>query len=79
MTEFKDNFSNLKKNINGENSKILSFLIYGIFIGRLYEKIKKFKKNIRLKKMNKSLQKFVAVAISAGVVLSTIAYFLLLL
>lgn len=29
--------------------------------------------------MNKSLQKFVAVAISAGVVLSTIAYFLLLL
>ena len=29
--------------------------------------------------MNKSLQKFVAVAISASVVLSTIAYFLLLL
>ena len=29
--------------------------------------------------MNKSLQKFVAVAISAGVILSTIAYFLLLL
>ena len=29
--------------------------------------------------MNKSLQKFVAVAISAGVVLSPIAYFLLLL
>ena len=29
--------------------------------------------------MNKSLQKFIAVAISAGVVLSTIAYFLLLL
>ena len=50
VTEYKDNFSNLKKNINGENSKILSFLIYGIFIGRLYEKIKKFKKNIRLKK-----------------------------
>ena len=29
--------------------------------------------------MNKSLQKFVAVAIYAGVVLSTVAYFLLLL
>ena len=29
--------------------------------------------------MNKSLQKFIAIAISAGVVLSTIAYFLLLL
>ena len=50
MTEFKDNFSNLKKNINSENSKIVSFLIYGIFIGRLYEKIKKFKRKIRLKK-----------------------------
>ena len=35
---------------SGENSKILSFLIYGIFIGRLYEKVKKFKKNIRFKK-----------------------------
>ncbi len=50
VTEFKDNFSNLKNNINSENSKIVSFLIYGIFIGRLYEKIKKFKRNIRLKK-----------------------------
>ena len=50
MTEFKDNFYNLKNNINGENSKIVSFLIYGIFIGRLYEKIKKVKRNIRLKK-----------------------------
>ena len=39
-----------KNSINSENSRIVSFLIYGIFIGRLYEKIKKFKKNIRLKK-----------------------------
>ena len=50
VTEFKDNFSNLKNSINSENSKIVSFLIYGIFIGRLYEKIKKFKRNIRFKK-----------------------------
>ena len=38
------------ESINNENSKIVSFLIYGIFLGRLYEKIRKFKRKIRLKK-----------------------------
>ena len=32
--------NNLKDSINSENSRIVSFLIYGIFIGRLYEKNK---------------------------------------
>ena len=36
-------------------------------------------KKIEKKKMNKSMQKFVAIAIAAGVLLSTISYFLLLL
>ena len=50
VTEFKDNLSNLKDSISSENSRIVSFLIYVIFIGRIYEKIKKFKRNIRFKK-----------------------------
>tara|TARA_Y100000741_G_scaffold314296_1_gene259608 strand:- start:92 stop:244 length:153 start_codon:yes stop_codon:yes gene_type:complete len=50
MSEFKNNYSKLKNNINNENSKIVSFLIYGIFLGRLYEKFRKFKRKIRLKK-----------------------------
>ena len=50
MSEFKNNYSKLKNNITNENSKIVSFLIYGIFLGRLYEKFRKFKRKIRLKK-----------------------------
>jgi len=44
MNEFKDNFNDLKNNINTENSKLISFLIYGIILGRLLEKYKKFRK-----------------------------------
>ena len=35
MNEFKDNYNDLKNNINTENSKLISFLIYGIILGRL--------------------------------------------
>ena len=45
MNEFKDNYNDLKNNINTENSKLISFLIYGIILGRLLEKYKKFRKN----------------------------------
>ena len=41
MTEFKKNYKELKTNINSENTKLISFLIYGIILGRLLEKIKK--------------------------------------
>ena len=50
MNEFKDNYNDLKNNINTENSKLISFLIYGIFLGRLLEKYKKFRKKMKFRK-----------------------------
>lgn len=46
MTEYKDSYNELKKNINSENSKIISFLFFGILLGRLFEKYRKLKKSI---------------------------------
>lgn len=46
MNDFKKEFNNLKKNINSENSSLAIFLIAGVLIGRLYEKISRFKKSI---------------------------------
>ena len=50
MNEFKDNYNDLKNNINSENSKLISFLIYGIILGRLLEKYKKFRKKMKFRK-----------------------------
>ena len=50
MTEFKKNYKELKTNINSENTKLISFLIYGIILGRLLEKIKKARKKINFRK-----------------------------
>ena len=47
MNEFKDNYDDLKNNLNSENSKLISFLIYGIILGRLLEKYKKLRKNFK--------------------------------
>ena len=46
MTDYKDSYNELKKNINSDNSKIISFLFLGILIGRLFEKYRKLKKSI---------------------------------
>ena len=46
MTEYKDSYNELKKNINSDNSKIISFLFFGILLGRLFEKYLKLKKSI---------------------------------
>mgnify|MGYP003313966796 FL=1 len=50
MNEFKDNYNDLKNNFNTENSKLISFLIYGIILGRLLEKYKKFRKKMKFRK-----------------------------
>ena len=50
MNEFKDNYNDLKNNINTENSKLISFLIYGIILGRLLEKYNKFRKKMKFRK-----------------------------
>ena len=50
MNKFKDNYNDLKNNINTENSKLISFLIYGIILGRLLEKYKKFRKKMKFRK-----------------------------
>ena len=50
MNEFKDNYDDLKNNLNSENSKLISFLIYGIILGRLFEKYKKLRKKIKFRK-----------------------------
>ena len=46
MTDYKKTYNELKQNMNEDNSRILSFLIFGIFMGRLYEKYQKIRKNI---------------------------------
>lgn len=49
MNEFKTEYQNLKKSINSDNSKLVSFLIMGILLGRLIEKFNNIKKRIKRK------------------------------
>ena len=44
MNNFKKEFNNLKVKINSENSSLAVFLLAGILIGRIYEKISHIKK-----------------------------------
>ena len=46
MTDYMGPFKNLKNEINVDNSKLITFLFFGILIGRIYEKYRKFKKSI---------------------------------
>ena len=50
MNEFKNEYKNLKESINTDNSKLVSFLILGILLGRLVEKYTNIKKRFRRKK-----------------------------
>ncbi len=50
MNEFKEEYNNLKKSINSDNSKLVSFLILGILLGRIVEKYKNIKRKLRRKK-----------------------------
>ena len=50
MNDFKDEYRNLKDSINSENSKIVSFLVFGVLLGRLIEKFYNLKKRLRRKK-----------------------------
>ena len=50
MNKFKDNYDDLKNNLNSENSKLISFLIYGIILERLLEKYKKLRNKIKFRK-----------------------------
>ena len=44
MTDYKETYEELKKNINEDNSKIIAFLILGVLAGRVYENFKELKK-----------------------------------
>ena len=46
MTDYMGPFKNLKNEINEENSKLITFLFFGILIGRIYEKYRKIKKSV---------------------------------
>ena len=50
MNDFKDEYRNLKDSINSDNSKIVSFLVIGVLLGRLIEKYYNLKKRLRRKK-----------------------------
>ena len=50
VSEFKEEYNNLNNSINSDNSKLISFLIFGILLGRIVEKYKNIKKRIRRKK-----------------------------
>lgn len=46
MSEFSDNYKNLKDQISDNDSKVIPYLIFGIVIGRILEKIIRTKKRI---------------------------------
>ena len=50
MNDFKDEYRNLKDSLNSDNSKIVSFLVIGVLLGRLIEKFYNLKKRLRRKK-----------------------------
>ena len=50
MNDFKDEYRNLKDSIHSDNSKIVSFLVIGVLLGRLIEKFYNLKKRLRRKK-----------------------------
>jgi len=50
MNDFKDEYKSLKDSINSDNSKIVSFLVLGVLLGRLLEKFYNLKKRLRRKK-----------------------------
>ena len=45
MNDFKDEYRNLKDSFNSDNSKIVSFLVIGVLLGRLIEKFYNLKKH----------------------------------
>ena len=49
MNEFKKEYNKLKDSINSDNSKLVSFLIFGILLGRLLEKLNHVKKRFKRK------------------------------
>ena len=49
MNEFKSEYNKLKDSINSDNSKLVSFLILGILLGRILEKFKNVKKRFKRK------------------------------
>ena len=46
MSEFSENYKNLKDQISDNDSKVIPYLIFGILIGRIFEKIIRIKKRI---------------------------------
>ena len=46
MSEFSENYKNLKDQISDNDSKVIPYLIFGIVIGRIFEKIISTKKRI---------------------------------
>ena len=46
MSEFSENYINLKDQISDNDSKVIPYLIFGIVIGRIFEKIISTKKRI---------------------------------
>ena len=49
MNDFKKEYNNLKGSISSDNSKLVSFLIMGILLGRFIEKFKNIKKKFKRK------------------------------
>ena len=46
MSEFSENYKNLKDQMSDNDSKVIPYLIFGIVIGRILEKILRTKKRI---------------------------------
>ena len=49
MSSFSENYDNLKKELNKDQSKLISLLFFGIILGRVYEKFLTIKKSITRK------------------------------
>ena len=46
MSDFSDDYENLKNQLNDDKGKLIGYLFVGLMIGRLYEKFNSTKKKI---------------------------------
>ena len=46
LSQFSENYDNLKNELNKDQSKLISLLFFGIILGRVYEKFLMVKKSI---------------------------------
>ena len=77
MNEFSENYKNLKDQIPDNDSKVIPYLIFGIVIGRIFEKIIRTKKRIFKKNLRFEVIKFPS-TITSQIFITLLRFWLLM-